>query len=365
MSRGRRCDVAPSARSDARLLERTGEHAEETIAGIPPARGASRRSLPAVGLYARPRSWPPTAWAGSRSNRPSGAKVAGDGTGQTIAIIDLYHDPNLQASLNAFDAQYNLPSVTLDVINQAGNQTDPGWAEEETLDVEWAHAIAPGANIAVVEVSPGTTDDQQFNNILAAIRTASQTTGVSVVSMSWGYDEFSGETSYDSSFTTAGVTFVAASGDNGTDRMAGDARPTSWPSAGPRSSWAPRAGTAPRPAGRWPAAGLSTIVTEPTYQNAVQSTGDRSTPDVAFDADPNTGVSIYVIPPDNTAGQGSWAVVGGTSVGGAGLGRDPGDRQPGPRPGRDRPPDRLHADRAGALRAAGERLQQGPGGDGR
>ena len=51
----------------------------------------------------------------------SGAKVAGDGTGQTIAIIDLYHDPNLQASLNAFDAQYNLPNITLDVINQAGN----------------------------------------------------------------------------------------------------------------------------------------------------------------------------------------------------------------------------------------------------
>src|SRR5262249_50769281 len=61
--------------------------------------------------------------------------------------------------------------------------------------------------------------------------------------------------------------------------------------------------------------GLSTIVSEPAYQNAIQSTGDRSTPDVAFDADPYTGVSIYVIPPDSTTGQGVWEVVGGTSVG--------------------------------------------------
>ena len=87
----------------------------------------------------------------------SGATVTGDGTGQTIAIVEMYHDPNIQASLNVFDAQYNLPNITLDVINQAGAQTDDGWAEEESLDVEWAHAIAPGAKIVVVESSPGTT----------------------------------------------------------------------------------------------------------------------------------------------------------------------------------------------------------------
>src|SRR5262249_56538605 len=62
-----------------------------------------------------------------------GPAVVGDGTGQTIAIVDENHDPNLQASLDAFDAQYNLPSVALNVINQARNQTDFGWAVEETL----------------------------------------------------------------------------------------------------------------------------------------------------------------------------------------------------------------------------------------
>jgi subtilase family serine protease len=244
----------------------------------------------------------------------TGAKVDGDGSGQTIAIIDLYHDPNLQASLNAFDAQYSLPNVALDVIDQAGNQTNSDWAVEETLDVEWAHAIAPGANIDVVEVSPGTTGGQQFDNVVAAIHTASQTAGVSVVSMSWGYGEFSGETSYDSSFTTAGVTFVASSGDTGT---------VEWPASSPdvlavggtslllgssggygsETGWSQSGG------------GLSTLASEPTYQDAVQSSGDRSTPDVAFDGDPNTGVTIYFVPPDNTAGQGNWATVGGTSVG--------------------------------------------------
>lgn len=244
----------------------------------------------------------------------TGATVAGDGTGQTIAIVDLYHDPNLQASLNAFDARYNLPAIALNVVDQAGSQTDPGWTIEETLDVEWAHAIAPGAGITVVEASPGTTDGQEFYNLLAAVRTAAGTEGVSVVSISWGYNEFDGETSYDSNFTTAGVTFVAASGDNGA---------ISWPATsanvlavggtslklsatggyGSETGWTEAGG------------GISTMVSEPTYQDAAQSTGDRSTPDVSFDADPNTGVSIYVIPPDNTAGQGTWEVVGGTSVG--------------------------------------------------
>lgn len=73
----------------------------------------------------------------------SGAKVTGDGSGQTIALVEMYSDPNLQASLNTFDAQYGLPNITLNVINQAGSQTNLGWAQEASLDVEWAHAMRP------------------------------------------------------------------------------------------------------------------------------------------------------------------------------------------------------------------------------
>lgn len=244
----------------------------------------------------------------------TGAAVAGDGAGQTIAIVDLYHDPNLQASLDAFDATYHLPKITLNVINQAGSQTDPGWAMEETLDVEWAHAIAPGAAITVVEVSPGTTTLQEFNNTLAAVRTAATSPGVSVVSMSWGYSEFTDETSYDSTFTTPGVTFIAAGGDSGT---------VSWPASsadvlavGGTSLRLSSSGGYGSETG-WTSAGggLSTQVSRPSYQDAVQSTNQRSTPDISFDANPGTGVSVYAIPPDSTTGQGTWAVVGGTSLG--------------------------------------------------
>ena len=97
-----------------------------------------------------------------------------------------------------------------------------GLGVETALDVEWAHAIAPAANIVLVEAQP------DLNDLFSAVSFASQLPGVSVVSMSWGTGEFSGETAYDSVFTTPaghnGVTFVASSGDSGT---------TEYPSASP------------------------------------------------------------------------------------------------------------------------------------
>ncbi len=244
----------------------------------------------------------------------SGGSVKGDGTGQTIALIEVYHDPNIQASLNGFDAQYGLPNINLDVINLAGSATDSGWSGEESLDVEWAHAIAPGAAIDVVEAAPGENSSQAFSDLLSAIETASAIKGVSVVSMSLGESEFTGESSIDSIFSVAGVTFVASSGDQGV---------VEWPSVSPNVlavggttlqlsstlgygselGWAGTGG------------GVSTGETEPSYQDGFQSTGKRSTPDVSFDANPATGVSTYFIPPNQNTGSGQWGVVGGTSVG--------------------------------------------------
>ncbi len=244
----------------------------------------------------------------------SGAAVKGDGSGQTIAIIDIDHDPGIQASLDAFDAKYNLPSIKLDVIDQAGNQTDDGWSGEESLDVEWAHAIAPGANIAVVEANPGTTNQQGFDDILTAIQTASQLPGVSVVSMSWGFSEFPGESSYDSDFTTSGITYIASGGDYGS---------ISWPATSPNVlaiggtslNLSSTGGYGSEVGWSATGGGISTLVPEPSYQKAVQSTGDRSTPDVSFDADPDTGVAVYVVPPEDPTGPGQWGVAGGTSLG--------------------------------------------------
>ena len=79
--------------------------------------------------------------------------VAGDGTGQTIAIVDAYADPTVLTDLQAFDAQFGLPDPQLTVINQNGGTTLPSqdpngrgnsWAVETSLDVQWSHAVAPG-----------------------------------------------------------------------------------------------------------------------------------------------------------------------------------------------------------------------------
>jgi subtilase family serine protease len=246
----------------------------------------------------------------------SGTTVKGNGAGETIALIEMYHDPNIQSDLNTFDAKYGLPNTTLTVVNQAGSQTDSGWAEEESMDVEWGHAIAPGANILVVEAAPSYSGTQELQNLLNAVNAARNTPGVVAVSMSWGFNEMPNESSYDSYFTTpaghSGITFIASSGDSGM---------VEYPSASPnvlsvggttlnQSS----SGTYGSEAAWYSSGGgYSMFEREPSYQRSVQQTGQRCTPDVAFDADPNTGVEVYSTPPGSS--QGSWQVVGGTSLG--------------------------------------------------
>ncbi len=240
----------------------------------------------------------------------------GNGSGETIALIEAYNDPTIASDLHTFDTKFNLlPDPTLTVVNQSGGAvsatapTNSGWTEEESLDVEWAHAIAPGANILVVEAN-----NQSIQNLMAAVQTASKTPGVAVVSMSWGFPEFSGETAYDSYFTTPGITYVAASGDSpGVD----------YPAASPyvlsvggttlqlSSSGAYQSESAWIDSG----GGYSTYEPEPSYQAKVQDTGHRAIPDVAFDANPNTGVEVYVTETTRFGSQGSWMTIGGTSVG--------------------------------------------------
>src|SRR5207245_1616852 len=100
---------------------------------------------------------------------------------------------------------------------QRGGTTPPrssrGWAGEIALDVEWAHAMAPRANILLVE-----TNSDYLDDLLAGVDYAAGRPGVSVVSLSWGGGEFGGETQMDYHFHAPaghpGVTFFVASGDN-------------------------------------------------------------------------------------------------------------------------------------------------------
>jgi subtilase family serine protease len=241
-----------------------------------------------------------------------GTSVKGDGTGETIALIEENHDPNIQSDLATFDTMYGLPRPPkFTVIDQSGGQTDSGWALEESMDVEWSHAIAPGANILVVEAAPGFTAMQELSNLMTAVNTASSTPGVTVVSMSWGFREFPGETAFDSNFTAPGITYVAASGDNSdVEYPAGSPEVLS---VGGTSLRIGAAGDATETAWYASGGGYSQFEAEPGDQRSVQTTGQRSTPDVAFDGNPNTGAAVYETGP--TSGQGSWQVVGGTSLG--------------------------------------------------
>ncbi len=117
---------------------------------------------------------------------------------QTIAIVDAYNDPNIVSDLNLFDAQYGLaapPSFT--VLNQYGatsplptNATTGGWGLEESLDVEWAHAIDPNANIILFEANSNLSTD--LYTAINEARTYAATPAISVVSMSFGQFETSG-----------------------------------------------------------------------------------------------------------------------------------------------------------------------------
>ncbi len=244
----------------------------------------------------------------------NGTTVAGDGSGQTIAVIDAYHDPYLASDLNTFDQAYSLPATALTQIDLAGSSSDSGWAMEEALDVEWAHAIAPGAAIVVVEAKSDSIPD-----LMAAVAVAKQVAGVSVVSMSWGSSEFAGETAYDKVFTTpaghTGITYVAASGDQGA--LGGAEWPASSPNVlavgGTSLSLSPDGTYQGESVWTFSSGGVSLYESEPAYQGTVQSTGRRSTPDVSFDGDPNTGVSVYMTDP--STGVGSWSQIGGTSLG--------------------------------------------------
>ena len=253
--------------------------------------------------------------------------ITGDGAGQTIAIIDAYDNPKLVSStdpnfstsdLARFDAQFGLPDPPSFLkLDQNGGTSYPaasgitGWSLEAALDVEWAHAIAPAANIILIEADSNSYADM----VEVAVNTARNLPGVSVISMSFTSVEFSGEDFFDSYFTTpsghSGVTFLAATGDGGS--------PGGFPAYSPNVVAV--GGTHLNLTGNnyvsetgWPGSGggQSKYESEPAYQRGQQYSGWRQIPDVAFDADSASGVAVY-----DSYDYGSsspWVMVGGTSL---------------------------------------------------
>lgn len=244
--------------------------------------------------------------------------VTTTGTG-SIAVITAYDNPRAQQDLATFDQTFGLPAFPnctsasqtgcFTKMSQTGSTIfmpfpNRGWALEADLDVQIAHSMCPGCRLTLVEAN-----SNSFASLSAAIDRA-VTVGAHVVSMSWGGNEFSTETNYDSHFNPAAVNFVAASGDNGYG--------TGWPSAsgkvisaggtslhldasGNRSSETVWNGTG---------SGCSLYEAKPSWQTD-PSCKKRTMNDLAADADPNTGAAIYSSYSPYGSG---WFVIGGTSL---------------------------------------------------
>ena len=191
------------------------------------------------------------------------------------------------------------------------------------LDVEWAHAIAPGAQIILVEAN-----SQSLSDLIASVATAARQPGVSVVSMSWGFPEgqsvfAADEATYDSVFNVPGVTFIASTGDYGAADPEYPAFSPNVVAVGGTSltlntdgsynseiGWGYNSSAAGGFIGS--GGGISLYEPEPAYQQGVQSTGYRTTPDVSLVADPATGA--WIADPYNLDPSNPFEIVGGTSL---------------------------------------------------
>ncbi len=230
----------------------------------------------------------------------------------TIAIIGAYNDKTIETDLAAFDKQFNLASCTTangcfeKHLMSTKTATNSGWALETTLDVEWAHAIAPDAKILLVAAKT-----PSGANLLKAVDYAASRNDVVAISMSWGGGEFPEETTLDSHFISkSNAVFFASSGDNGAG--------ASWPASSPHVIGVGGTTLAFDTSGKFKSetawsgsgGGVSVYETQPSYQadySIPKSKSKRAIPDVSYDADPRSGFAIVRL--------GVWRTVGGTSAG--------------------------------------------------
>jgi len=274
----------------------------------------------------------PFTW-GCNPNNP--ALTNPTGGSNTIAIVDAFDDPNAASDLGTFSTQFNLPAATFTVVYATGTKPslDPtgGWELEESLDIEWVHAMAPKAEIYLVEAASDNDADllQAVSVASNLVRCGSKSacpgtaTGTGEVVMSWGGGEDPSETSADVYFTTPGVVYFAASG---------DAPGVEYPCASPNVVCTGGTTTARNPYTgdflyelTWEDGGGGASFYEPipSYQSSIRSIRRRvgyarGVPDLSFDSNPDTGVWVY----DSNDYEGApadWTIVGGTSVASASL----------------------------------------------
>ena len=245
------------------------------------------------------------------------------GNGTNITIIDAYGDPFLGYDIVAFDNQTHLPPIKLTIryLNNTPNPYNKSWAIETALDVEWAHAAAPGANIKLVITQNASSSlESGLSYVISRDRT-------NIISLSWGESEralsSSDIRSQDQLFKIAAeenITVLAASGDQGSGD--GNSFPTvNYPASDPyvvgvggtalsysngkysESAWGGNSSGKTYGSG----GGYSSIFSQPSWQTiGNKSTGMRGVPDVSADASTYTEVLLIA--------DGTEYTVGGTSL---------------------------------------------------
>jgi subtilase family serine protease len=275
------------------------------------------------------------------------------GAGRTIVIVDSFGSPTIASDLKTFDAEFGLPNPHLK-IEQFGaippfdpaNSTMVGWAFETTLDVEYAHSIAPGAKIVLAETPDAEVEGTSgFPQMMNAERALINRGVGDVISQSFGATEntfpgfsqgnFASLLGLRYAFKDAlahHVTVVAGSGDTGATSFESDAatlypfRVNSWPSSdplvtsvggtmldldnngrrlSPDTVWNDGAGAG--------GGGKSAVFGRPPFQARVAGVvgSYRGTPDISMTAAVNGAAWVY----GSFLGTGDpgWTLVGGTS----------------------------------------------------
>jgi subtilase family serine protease len=280
------------------------------------------------------------------------------GKGRTIVIVDSFGSPTIRNDIKVFDKQFGFPDPNLKIVKFGNvppfdptNETQVGWAEETTLDVEYAHSIAPGAKIVLAETpvaeTEGVTGLPEMMNAERALINA----GVGdVISQSFGATEntfpgfsqgnFSSLLNLRYAFKDAlahHVTVLAASGDNGATDAESDGttlypfRVNSWPSSDPLVSSIggsmlslDNAGNRLAPDVVWNdgigagGGGESGVFSRPLFQRGVRGVvgSHRGTPDISMSAAVNGGCWVYMsfagIETPGVSDPG-WYIFGGTS----------------------------------------------------
>lgn len=255
------------------------------------------------------------------------AESLSGGSGQTVAIVDAYDDPNAESDLATYRSTFGLRACTTAngcflKVNQNGNasplpgkDSSGGWEAEESLDLDMVSAICPNCHITLIEAKSAVS-----TNFYAAEDTAANTCGATEISNSWGTSEYSQETTDDAHFTHAGVMITASAGDNGYSAGVSFPAASGHVTAVGGTALSHSGGVWSEIAWSGTGSGCSLYIAQPSWQTALGSAytsvcGNRIGNDVSAVASQNTPVAVYdtfggtmgCTPP-------GWCQAGGTSV---------------------------------------------------